>query len=146
MKYFICALDGMQRNSAIYLGISAEQTERIIPAGEIQADEAAISLPELFQLKDRNAPHGLILKPACAVKTVLLAPRIEDEMEIAEESIHQLPQALSAMHQYFRGAYFTGNSLILILDPEKLVEGLAPGAALIESLVHGAGLQRSNDD
>ena len=129
MKYFICALDGKHWNSTSYLGIPAEQTERLIPADRTQTvvyetdnEEAFILLPALFDLKDRDAPHGLILKNAPRIKTILLSPRIENEMEIPPQEIHQLPDALSAMHTYFTGIFFTDDKVILILDPEKLLE------------------------
>ena len=123
MKYFICAMD------SILLGIPAERTERIIPA-----DEAgdSISLSALLRLKDQAAPHGLVLKGAQGspsapdapdAQAVLLTPRIEDELEIPDEDIHRLPETLAEMLPCFRGAHFTDRSVILILDPEKLLEG-----------------------
>ena len=121
MKCFICALDGIQNNSTSYLGIPAEQTERIISADQL-TDEASISLPQLFQLKDRDTPHGLVLKAALPKKITLLTPKIENELEIPEENMHGLPDALAEMHKYFTGVYFSDSGVILILDPEKLVE------------------------
>ena len=134
MKYFICSLGEIQ------LGIPAQQTERIVPSSQVQTAEiktefkieeksesdakALISLPDLFRLKDRAAPHGLILKADKPVKTVLLTPRIEIEIEIPEESIHALPEALIDLRRYLRGAYFTDETVILILDPEKLTESM----------------------
>jgi hypothetical protein len=123
LKYFICALD------KINLGIPAERTERIIPVARAQSavretenQEVFISLPALFRQKDTagSAPHGLVLKSS--VKTVLLTPRIDVELEIPEDEIHSLPQALAGAFRYFRGAYCKGESLVLILDPEKLME------------------------
>jgi hypothetical protein len=121
LRYFICALD------KINLGIPAEQTERIIPVTRVQDairetenQEVFISLPALFQQKDA-APHGLVLKSKTAVKTVLLTPRIDVELEIPEESIHSLPQALAGAFGNFRGAYCTDQNVILILNPEKIM-------------------------
>jgi chemotaxis signal transduction protein len=121
LKYFICALE--QTN----LGIPAEQTERIIPVTrvqdavrEIENHEVFISLPALLRLKGA-APHGIVLKPnVSAVKTTLLTPRIDAELEIPEEKIYSLPEILNGLFKYFRGAYCTDKNLILILDPEKL--------------------------
>jgi hypothetical protein len=132
MKYFICALD------KVHLGIPAERTERIIPVTrpqtavyETENHETFISLPALFQLKDASAPHGLVLKTSCtekespaAIQTVLLTPRIDIDLEIPEEKIHRLPETLSPLFHYFRGAYFDGQNMILILDTEKLKEGI----------------------
>ena len=131
MKYFICALD------TVHIGIPAERTERIIPVTRVQTavyetenQEAFVSLPALFRQKDTAAPHGVVLKSgaeslaAGAVKTVLLTPRIDIDLEIPEESIHGLPEALAGMFRYFRGACFNGQGVILILNPVKLVEGL----------------------
>ena len=125
MRCFICTLD------KINLGIPAERTERIIPVARVQTavhetenQELFISLPALLRQKDAAAPHGVVLKPADGpVKTVLLTPKIDIDMEIPEESIHQLPQALSGL-SCFRGAYFNNQGLYLILDPEKLTGGI----------------------
>jgi hypothetical protein len=139
MKYFICPLSDHSRVAGkIHLGIPAERTERIIQVTRPQTavyetgdHEAFISLPALFQLKDASAPHGLVLKTGCtekkspaAIQTVLLTPRIDIDLEIPEEKIHRLPEALSPLFHYLRGVYFDGQNMILILDPEKLKEGM----------------------
>ena len=127
MRYFICALD------KINLGIPTEQTERIIQVTRVQTaeyetenQETFISLPVLFKQKDSSAPHGLVLKlsSSAAVKTVLLTPKIDIDMEIPEESIHQLPDAFAGVFRYVRGACFNNKNLILIISPEKLMEGI----------------------
>ena len=124
MRYFICALEGIQ------VGIPAERTERIIPAGRVQTavsetenQDTFISLPALFQLKNIAAPHGVVLKPESA-KTVLLTPKIDIELEIPEENIHRLPDAFAGQYRYFRGACFNGPNVIFLLDPEKLGESV----------------------
>ena len=128
MKFFICGMDGVS------LGIPAEQTERVISAPHVQDSvyksengEAFISIPLLFRLQDPSAPHGIVLKPMADAepkkpKTVLLTPSIDIDLEIPEESIHGIPEALSGLRQYFRGACFTDEEMILILNPEKLTE------------------------
>ena len=130
MKYFICNIDN------INLGIPAEWTERIISSNRTQTavyEESSyeetsigayISIPALLQLKETSAPHGLVFKSADPVKTVLLTPKIEIELEIPQESIHRLPLALTEKLAFFSGVYFTGESVILILDPEKLLESI----------------------
>ena len=148
MRYFICALD------RISLGIPAERTERIIPVTRIQTviletenqnQMAFISLPVLFRQNDpgngavtsglksnslRSQPegmHGVVLKTNCGIetfKTVLLTPRIDVDLEIPEENIHCLPEALTGLFKCFKGAYFTGESVILILNTEKLMENV----------------------
>jgi len=142
MKYFICNLDrinyGSGNGNSACLGIPAGHTERIIALKRIQnilyesgsegEAEVFISLPVLLELKDTAAPHGVVLKTKGAPgadtrgKTVLLAPKIENEIEIPEEEIKQLPGALAEILTFFRGAYFSGQDLIYILDPIKLVE------------------------
>jgi hypothetical protein len=134
VKYFICALD--RTSPAVQLGIPAERTERIIPVSRVQIglyetenQQAFVSLPVLFHLADVSAPHGIVLKPTgtesgAAVQTVLLTPRIDIDLEIPEEKIHSLPQALGGLLKYFRGAYFDSQGLILILNPEKLAESI----------------------
>ena len=101
MKYFVCALDSIS-HSPTSLGFPAEHTERIIPAGRLQSsvyetenDEVFISIPVLFKLKDNTAPHGLVLKASRFVRTVLLTPKIDVELEIPKENIHPLPEALA---------------------------------------------------
>jgi len=129
LKYFICALD------KVNLGIPAEQTERIIQATRVQDaicetenQEVFISLPVLLRQEGSAAPHGIVLKSktgnSSSVKTVLLTPRIDVELEIPEENIHSLPEALGGLFRYFRGAYCTDQNMILILNPEKLIGGI----------------------
>ena len=138
MKYFICALEGTQ------LGIPAEWTERIISTDRIQTalyetepfpdnsgkNELFISLPVLFRLKDRAAPHGLVLKSggkgdnAAPGRTVLLTPKIDIELDIPEANIHRLPESFAGLYRCIQGACFSNQNIILLLDPEKLVETL----------------------
>ena len=140
MKYFICAIDIVNSSTTSCIGIPAEHTARIIPASreltsvyEKDNDEAFISIPALFNMKDNTAPHGLVLKSGlcCSenneIKTILLTPRIDIELEIPDEHIYELPVVLDEMLKYFRGAYFTGTgqSVILILDPVKLMAKLS---------------------
>ena len=129
MKYFICALD------RIFLAIPAQQTERVISvtrtqdtARETENQEVFISLPALLKQKDRTAPHGIVLKPLVsqppnAPKTTLLTPKIDAEIEIPEEGIRSLPEVLGGSYRYFKGAYCADQKVILILAPEKLIEG-----------------------
>jgi len=131
LKYFICAL------GKINIGIPSEKTERIIPVTRIQNSvretenqEVFISLPVLLRQKETAAPHGIVLKPFVLVsqpvvttaKTTLLTPKIDAELEIPEEGVRSLPKILSGSYRHFRGAYCTGQNVILILNPEKLVE------------------------
>jgi hypothetical protein len=145
VKYFICALEG------IHLGIPAEQTERIIPVSRAQTAvyetenqetisaerqdsfstlngpggfTGFISLPVLFQLKDLTTPHGLILKKQKSITTIILAPKIDIELEIPEENIHSLPKALAGQFKYFRGVCFNKQNVLLLLDTQKLIESL----------------------
>ena len=135
MKCFICSLGG------INFGVPSEQTERIIPVNrsqtsvcETENQETFISLPALFRQTDAAAPHGLVLKTGgkstaagLPVKTILLTPKIDIELEIPEEHIHRLPQVFAGLFSCFRGACFTGGSpnMILILNPERLTESLS---------------------
>ena len=130
MKYFICAL------GRISLGIPSEQTERIISVTRIQDavcetenQEVFISLPALLRQKETAAPHGIVLKPLVSQppdvssKTTLLTPRIDAELEIPEENIRSLPRVMDGVYRYFRGAYCTDKNVILILNPQNLLEG-----------------------
>ena len=130
MRYFICAID--TKNCASCLGIPAQLTERIIPVKgkqiaihETGEQEIFISLPRLLKQEDPDHTeakfHGIVLKNM-DVKTVLLVPQIDMDMEIPEESIHPLPELLSASLRYFAGAFFSGKNMVLILDPKKLLE------------------------
>ena len=129
MKYFICALE------KILLGIPAEQTERIMQEDRLQTavresenGKTFISLPALFKLKNNTAPHGVLLKSeepagtASCEEVVLLAPKIDIEIHVPEEDIHELPRVLDRQFLYLRGVYFSGQDAILMLDPEKLLE------------------------
>ena len=129
MKYFICALE------KILLGIPAEQTERIMQEDRLQTavkesenGKTFISLPALFKLKNNAAPHGVLLKSEGQAGTapgraaVLLAPKIDIELQVPEEDIHELPKVLDRQFLFLRGVYFSDQNAILILDPEKLLE------------------------
>jgi len=127
MRYFICTLE----TPAIQLGIPAEHTERIIPITRIQSTEyetenkeVFVSLPVLLKQKNKNTPHGIIIKVAHTSKTILLTPRIDIDMEIPEENIHQLSSTFVGLSRYFRGACFDKENLILILNTEKIMEGI----------------------
>jgi hypothetical protein len=130
LKYFICAL------GRISLGIPSEQTERIISVTrtqdavcETENKEVFISLPALLRQKETAAPHGIVLKPLvpqpsdASSKTTLLTPKIDAELEIPEENIRSLPHAMGGSYRHFRGAYCTDKNVILILNPQKLLEG-----------------------
>jgi hypothetical protein len=128
LKYFICAL------GKVNAGIPAQRTERIVSVTrtqdavyETENQEVFISLPALLRQKDRAAPHGIILKPgespAKTARTTLLTPRIDAELEIPEDKIQNLPKAMGGAYKYFRGAYCIGKNVILVLDPDKLLEG-----------------------
>jgi len=129
LKYFICAL------GKINIGIPAQQTERIISVTRIQGaaretenNEVFISLTVLLGQKETAAPHGIVLKhlasqPPDAPKTTLLTPKIDAELEIPEEEIRSLPEVLGGSYKKFRGAYCADKKIILILNPEKLLEG-----------------------
>jgi len=128
-KYFICAL------ARIFIGIPAQQTERIISVTrkqdaprETENNEVFISLPALLKQKETAAPHGIVLKriasqPPDAPRTTLLTPKIDAELEIPTEEIRGLPKVLGGSYKNFRGAYCDGQKVILILNPEKLLEG-----------------------
>jgi len=114
----------------IDLGIPAEQTERIVSVTRIQNavcetenQEIFISMSALFRQKD--APHGIVLKTTAerTVKTTLLTPKINTELEIQEKDIQGLPRAMGGVYRHFKGAYCTGKNVILILDPKKITEG-----------------------
>ena len=121
MKYFLCTL-----NNNCSLGIPAEQIEQIVPVKREQSvlyekenDEVFISIPALFRLESKAAPHGLVLKVADPIKTVLLCPKIDVEVEIPEENIYPLPEVLTEVLSFCKGSCFYNQGLILILEPEK---------------------------
>ena len=127
-KYFICAL------GKINIGIPSEMTERIIAVTRIQGavcdtenHEVFISLPALMRQKETSTPHGIVLKPLVHVSkpvnaTTLLTPKIDAEIEIPQEDIRSLPKTLGGVYRHFKGAYCSGKNVILILNPEKLLE------------------------
>ena len=133
MKYFICAFGNN------FLGIPAEQIQRVIPVVRVQGsvfdtddEEAFISIPALFRQKgaafNRETPHGLVLKDSLRInnwpgKIVLLVPKIDIDLEIPEEKIQRLPEVFAGAFVFFSGVCFPEDSgkMILILDLEKLL-------------------------
>ena len=136
MKYFICTLEPPAKAQgkssppeAIQLAIPTTHTERIIPVTKIQAagyetgDEGvSVSLPVLFQQQSAPTPHGVVLRSEHALKTVLLTPGIDRDLEIPEEKIHRLPGVFDSLSRYFKGVYFDNKNVILILNTEKIME------------------------
>ena len=123
--------------NSILLGIPAEGAERIISVTRAQTavyeaenQEAFISLPAIFRQEDTAVPHGVVLKsngpalPDGTVRTVLLTPRIDKDLEIPEKDIHGLPEAFAGLFRYFRGAYFNGQEVIFILNFKILMENI----------------------
>jgi len=118
----------------IRFGIPAESTERIIQLSrtqnspcEIADNDVYISLPLMFRQNmttdaKQMTQHGLILKLKVSQgkKITLLAPKIEKDMEIPEDSIHGLPTLLSGPFIYFKGVFFNEEKPVFILNPEKL--------------------------
>ena len=128
MKYFICALNTFN------LGIPADLTGRIINAERTQTDIfeteddiAFVSIPALFRQKNSTL-HGLVLKTGAVIckwpgSIILLTPRIEIDLEILDEEIRPLPDSFSGAFFFVKGAFFSaGQNMIMIIDPEKLLE------------------------
>jgi len=134
MKCFICTADN------INIGIPARLAERIVSVMRVQSvvcetedGQAFVSLPVLLKLKDCAVHHGLILKSGVSsphsqtsalMKTLLLTARIGIELDIPEENIYPLTSALEGMNRYFSGVCFVSGEMILILDPQKLTDGI----------------------
>ena len=136
MKYFTCALD------KIHIGIMAQKTEKIIQSARTMSTvfetqtienkevEFFVSLPLLFMTADTATPHTIVLKSCLMpsrdlnVKLFLLTPRIENEVEIPEDSIQQLPGALLDLHGYSKGIYFNNQTMTFILNIETILEKL----------------------
>jgi hypothetical protein len=131
VKYFVCAADG------VHFGIPSEQTERIISLNRVQTgvcetenNEVFISLQALFRLKNSSDAHGLILKSerhgphGDPVKTVLLTPKIDIELEIQEENIYELPKSFTGLFEYFKGLCFTEkqDNVIFIINIKKILD------------------------
>jgi hypothetical protein len=128
MKYFLCAFD------AVYLGIQSNRVERVVSVSATQAhgdsteeNDTHISLPPLLGRADLPAPHGIILKPQSDKRKItLLAPPLDIDVEIPDESVFAVPHALKDFLRYLSGACFFKKDkeerLVLILDLEKLTE------------------------
>jgi chemotaxis signal transduction protein len=130
VKYFLCAFD------AVYLGIQANRVERVISisvsatqaqGGSAGENDAHIHLPSLLGRGDLPAPHGIVLKPLSGKRKItLLAPPLDIDVEIPDESVFAVPHALKGFLRYLSGACFFKKDreerLVLILDLEKLTE------------------------
>jgi hypothetical protein len=128
MKYFLCAFD------SVYLGIQSNRVERVVSVsvtrphcGSTGENDVFIPLPPLFGRADLSAPHGIVLKPQDSnPKITLIAPPLDIDVEIPEESVFAIPQSLTGFMRHLSGACFFKKDreerLVLILDLEKLTE------------------------
>jgi hypothetical protein len=141
VRFFVCSLEGFS------LGIPADKTGRVIAAPrsqralyETENGEAFVSIPALFQKGGLPAPHGIVLKRETAGngeetsgggeegtggvpgRRVLLVPQIGVDLDIPPGDIKSPPGLIGECLPYFRGVYFTGKDMILLLDPDVLWE------------------------
>jgi hypothetical protein len=93
-----------------------------------EGDDLFFSLPHFFELADTTVRHGVVLKPlnqAAAdegLRQVLLVSAVEREADIAPEGIFPLPEIAAAPGRipFFTGAWFTGDDMIVFVDPAAL--------------------------
>jgi len=125
MRYFVCSLGTI--NSAIPSAWAA----RIIPITREQSGVYAsedqktfISLAALFRLQGISGEYGVILKSGAdgGNERILLTPKIDQEVELPEESIHRLPEIMEDSFRFCRGVSFAGSGALYVLDMEKIME------------------------
>ena len=84
-----------------------------------------VSLPGLFNMKDKAVYHGVILRKwnSNENKIVLLTAEVKRDTEIPDEEFHPIPKTLDAMNfsSMFKGIQFSG-SPVLLLNIEHLVQ------------------------
>jgi len=84
-----------------------------------------LSLPCLFNMKDKSVYHGVILRKwnSNENKTVLLTAEVKRDAEIPDEEFHPIPKTLAAMSfsSMFKGIQFSG-SPVLLLNIENLIQ------------------------
>jgi len=84
-----------------------------------------VSLPGLFNMKDKTVYHGVILRQwdSNENKIVLLTAEVKRDTEIPDEEFHPIPKTLSAMNfsSMFKGIQFSGSPVIL-LNIEHLIQ------------------------
>jgi len=127
MKYFLCNIDINKSNyNCTYLGFPSEYIERIIVSErkslsvfETEGNDSFVSIPMLLKLKEHITPHGLVLKSPGLVK-ILLTPKIDEELDIPEYEIKDLPKTFAEFFIFFKGVFFIEKKIIFILDPKKI--------------------------
>jgi len=84
-----------------------------------------VSLPGLFNMKDKSVYHGIILRGwnSNENKIVLLTAEVKRDTEIPDEEFFPIPKTLDAMSfsEIFKGIQFSG-SPVLLLNIEHLVQ------------------------
>jgi len=84
-----------------------------------------VSLPELFNMKDKTVYHGVILRKwnSNENKIILLTAEVKRDTEIPDEEFHPIPKTLGAMSfsSMFKSIQFSG-SPVLLLNIEHLIQ------------------------
>jgi hypothetical protein len=125
MKYFVCTLGGA---GEILLGFPSVLAAEFIALRRSQSalferdkSECFFSMPVLFGKPAVPTVHGIVLK-GCRERTIALAPRIDTDMDIPEEAVHPLPALIGDTLPFVRGVAFIGDALILLVNPDTLLE------------------------
>jgi len=84
-----------------------------------------VSLPGLFNMKDKSVYHGIILRGynSNENKIVLLTAEVKRDTEIPDDEFYPIPKTLGTMNfaSMFKGIQFSG-SPVLLLNIENLIQ------------------------
>jgi len=101
-----------------------QETEKTIQHDQ-EKRNTYVSLPGLFNMKDKSVYHGVILRQwnSNENKIVLLTAEVKRDTEIPDEEFYPIPKTLGAMTfaSMFKGIQFSG-SPVLLLNIEHLVQ------------------------
>jgi hypothetical protein len=128
MRVFLSAFSGftlaVPMNAVAAMMLYDKKTEKIIEYDQ-KNRSTFISLPRLFNLKEEDVRHGIILREwnSTANKVVLLTAEIKRDIEIPDKEFHPIPKSLGALRfsKIFSGIKFSDNP-VLLLNIEQLTQ------------------------
>ncbi|MCL2229590.1 MAG: hypothetical protein FWC01_00695 [Treponema sp.] len=120
MRFFIFPIEN------IHIAISADKVARFVSHNSEESGDTKIPLCMFFsnQKYNENSPsHGIVLKQETDDNktTVIITPPVEEDINVAQEEIHSLPESFCGVYSSFNGMFFNKQKIIFFLDVEIFI-------------------------